>query len=635
MKRVISIVAILSLFTIFTSQAFSAIPQTISYQGYLTDNAGAPIDTTVNITFKIYDDPSGGTALWTSPRIVQVSNGVYSIQLGSVTPLVGLQFDVPYFLGIDIESNGEMTPRQAFESVPYSVVSAQAEVAQSVASGVVTDSSITGPISAAKIDSNGLNADLLDGQDGSYYTDWSNLTSVPQVLSSLICADGQIAKYVGSVWTCVTEPDYLLKSGDTVLGPLQITGNSTLGNNFTDTIIFMGRVNSSFLPTMDNTYDLGSTLNHWRDIYANAFVGDGSGLTTVNADLLDGQDGDYYNDWGNLTNMPADIADGDGLGDHTALSNITLGSYYISGDGGDEGIRVDPVGNTTVNGDLTVSGTISGNIDISQVTGLLGGGYTIQIPDVLNNTATLEIAGINTMEAVVVSGPGYDIERIEGFDGLGRPADLPGFANEHAFIFEAGGQDAVDLIDYVDGYAVGTYALKDISMIVDNLAGSEVFRWNAFNFEPVSYEPGSDGRTRFAFINYDIDNTTDYQFAPGEPFGSDLSNNMATDTKVELSGVNPGYFEVVHDETNRTLTITYDFVEGFGLFNYMAYIVSGVPDKRSLDLIYESGGVEISRENYYGVFPMKYEQYYGYGLSSKIKGRITMSYDYWQQATPI
>ena len=262
MKRVISIVAILSLFTIFTSQAFSAIPQTISYQGYLTDNAGAPIDTTVNITFKIYDDPSGGTALWTSPRIVQVSNGVYSIQLGSVTPLVGLQFDVPYFLGIDIESNGEMTPRQAFESVPYSVVSAQAEVAQSVASGVVTDSSITGPISAAKIDSNGLNADLLDGQDGSYYTDWSNLTSVPQVLSSLICADGQIAKYVGSVWTCVTEPDYLLKSGDTVLGPLQITGNSTLGNNFTDTIIFMGRVNSSFLPTMDNTYDLGSTLNH-------------------------------------------------------------------------------------------------------------------------------------------------------------------------------------------------------------------------------------------------------------------------------------------------------------------------------------------------------------------------------------
>ncbi len=37
----------------------SAIPQTLSYQGYLTDTAGAPLNGTQGITFKLYNVNSG------------------------------------------------------------------------------------------------------------------------------------------------------------------------------------------------------------------------------------------------------------------------------------------------------------------------------------------------------------------------------------------------------------------------------------------------------------------------------------------------------------------------------------------------------------------------------------------------
>lgn len=57
-------------------------------------------------------------------------------------------------------------------------------------------------------------------------------------------------------------------------------------------------------------------------------------------------------------------AGADDLGDHTATQNIALASYYLSGDGGDEGIYVDSagqigVGTATPNATLDVAGTVS------------------------------------------------------------------------------------------------------------------------------------------------------------------------------------------------------------------------------------------------------------------------------------
>ncbi|WP_456449139.1 S-layer homology domain-containing protein [Thiolapillus sp.] len=59
----------------------------------------------------------------------------------------------------------------------------------------------------------GLDADLLDGHEGSYYLDWNNFMSVPadlldgdaDTLAGLSCASGQVAKWNGSAWACAVD----------------------------------------------------------------------------------------------------------------------------------------------------------------------------------------------------------------------------------------------------------------------------------------------------------------------------------------------------------------------------------------------------------------------------------------------
>lgn len=53
----------------------------------------------------------------------------------------------------------------------------------------------------------------------------------------------------------------------TVAGALSINGNTTLGDFNTDTITFTARAASSFLPSADVTYDLGSSQRRWANIY--------------------------------------------------------------------------------------------------------------------------------------------------------------------------------------------------------------------------------------------------------------------------------------------------------------------------------------------------------------------------------
>jgi hypothetical protein len=48
---------------------------------------------------------------------------------------------------------------------------------------------------------------------------------------------------------------------------LVVNDNTTLGSSNTDTINFVGRVNSDFEPATDNTYDLGRVGHEWRNLY--------------------------------------------------------------------------------------------------------------------------------------------------------------------------------------------------------------------------------------------------------------------------------------------------------------------------------------------------------------------------------
>ena len=102
-----------------TFAASAAIPHLMNYQGKATDKSGAPLNGTHNLTFRIYNSETGGTAKWseTQPNI-PISNGIFQVQLGTITAL-SLPFDEGYWISIEINTDGEMSPRTRLASVPY------------------------------------------------------------------------------------------------------------------------------------------------------------------------------------------------------------------------------------------------------------------------------------------------------------------------------------------------------------------------------------------------------------------------------------------------------------------------------------------------------------------------------------
>jgi hypothetical protein len=95
-------------------------PAVFSYQAYLTDNTGAPVHGSVDITFALYPVDTGGLALWKETQTLQVDRGLLNAELGRSVPLDLADFNAPLFLGITVESDLEMQPRRPLLSTPWS-----------------------------------------------------------------------------------------------------------------------------------------------------------------------------------------------------------------------------------------------------------------------------------------------------------------------------------------------------------------------------------------------------------------------------------------------------------------------------------------------------------------------------------
>jgi hypothetical protein len=101
---------------------FGDIPKQINYQGVLAGAGGTPLaDSTVNVEFRIYDTPAGGSSKWVETQSVTTDGlGRFSVTLGSVNPIEDTVFrEVERYLSINIESSGEVTPRAKIASVAY------------------------------------------------------------------------------------------------------------------------------------------------------------------------------------------------------------------------------------------------------------------------------------------------------------------------------------------------------------------------------------------------------------------------------------------------------------------------------------------------------------------------------------
>ena len=123
-------IVVLALLIMFPASA-SAVPQVINYQGYLTDAGRKPLNGTYMMRFFLYDPT--GYPVWSEEQSVVVTDGIYNIQLGSVTPLTADLFEADEaYLGVEIydsetESWEYFVPRQRFTSTAYAFKAENAE----------------------------------------------------------------------------------------------------------------------------------------------------------------------------------------------------------------------------------------------------------------------------------------------------------------------------------------------------------------------------------------------------------------------------------------------------------------------------------------------------------------------------
>ena len=113
----------------------SAIETSIAYQGVLRDALGNVLTAkSQTITFRLYSQPSGGTALWGRTIAVNLDDtGLFNVELSdSGTPADGATYEhladalaavrnSSLYVGLFVaESSGEIAPRQKILMIPYS-----------------------------------------------------------------------------------------------------------------------------------------------------------------------------------------------------------------------------------------------------------------------------------------------------------------------------------------------------------------------------------------------------------------------------------------------------------------------------------------------------------------------------------
>lgn len=126
--------------------------------------------------------------------------------------------------------------------------------------------------SQARISVGGTNTAALQRDGRSFITFSSgstseNETTVSTVLSTRVDLFNTVATTVNFAGAA-TALEIGASTGTTsVNNNLAVDGNTTLGNEVTDTITFTARAASNLEPTTDSAYDLGSVGRRWKNIY--------------------------------------------------------------------------------------------------------------------------------------------------------------------------------------------------------------------------------------------------------------------------------------------------------------------------------------------------------------------------------
>jgi hypothetical protein len=132
------VVALITVFSV-PQGALAATSNTLNFQGRLMSSSGTLVpDGSYNIEFKIYDSASSGASAagvcsldsstddcwWFESRTITVQNGYFSVYLGDTAAggtafTTGLPWDQELWLTMNVNNDGEMSPRFKLTAVPY------------------------------------------------------------------------------------------------------------------------------------------------------------------------------------------------------------------------------------------------------------------------------------------------------------------------------------------------------------------------------------------------------------------------------------------------------------------------------------------------------------------------------------
>lgn len=120
----------LFLSTLFMMAHLSLVAQELPLviQGVLKSSEGTALpDGTYPMTFRLYLSNDGDAQpIWTeTQQNIPLKDGVYSVSLGVVTPIV-LPFDRPYFLGVSLGESQEFIPRSELTAAPSALFASRA-----------------------------------------------------------------------------------------------------------------------------------------------------------------------------------------------------------------------------------------------------------------------------------------------------------------------------------------------------------------------------------------------------------------------------------------------------------------------------------------------------------------------------
>jgi hypothetical protein len=154
MKKFLLVLALL-----LPALAAAQVPLQIHYQGYLTGSTGAPVNAPTDIVLLLYATQAAQKPLWAeSHAAVPVSNGHFSVMLGSIEPLSLSVFDTARWLAVQAAGDAEMTPRQMLGTAPFAAIAQQANTLAGTATvqgsqiaGAIAGSQVTGTIAGATI----------------------------------------------------------------------------------------------------------------------------------------------------------------------------------------------------------------------------------------------------------------------------------------------------------------------------------------------------------------------------------------------------------------------------------------------------------------------------------------------------